>query len=274
MWPISLKEIRRRVESEAHRMFRSAGELNRLQGRAGAVGGAIRSAIELEIAPEERRYVQAIENLREQMKGSTQQLEFVDFGSSHPGATIHTSLGAISRHSSKRGRQALMMLKLVRSLQAANVLELGTSVGISAAYQAVGLKINGRGRLFTLEGAPPLAAIATSNLGQLDLIRCVDVIVGRFADTLPGVLQRMRYIDFAFIDGHHDHTATLQYFKQIKPFLQPNAVVIFDDIDWSPGMAAAWEEIARDPAVSITVDLFSMGLCMLTGPKQAFRIAV
>ena len=51
----------------------------------------------------------------------------------------------------------------------------------------------------------------------------------------------------AFIDGHHDGDATIDYFNQIKPTLTKNAVVMFDDIDLYTDMARAWSEIQRDP---------------------------
>ena len=64
---------------------------------------------------------------------------------------------------------------------------MGTAVGISAAYQAAALALNGRGTFTTLEGAEPLADIARDNLRRLGL-GMVEVVVGRFEDTLDAVL--------------------------------------------------------------------------------------
>jgi hypothetical protein len=36
--------------------------------------------------------------------------------------------------------------------------------------------------------------------------------------------------------------------------------MVFDDIHWSEGMERAWEEIKRDPAVTLTIDIFFVGL--------------
>ena len=89
---------------------------------------------------------------------------------------------------------------------------MGTAVGISAAYQAAALALNGRGTFTTLEGAEPLADI------------------GRFEDTLDAVLERRRPVDYVFVDGRHDRQATLAYFEQTIPFLAETAFLIFDDI--------------------------------------------
>jgi hypothetical protein len=101
-----------------------------------------------------------------------------------------------------------------------------------------------------------------------------EVVIGRFADTLPKVLERAGHVDFAYVDGHYDASATLQYFEQLKPHLRSKSVVTFGGVHWSAGMDAAWKQIIADPAIGIAIDLFTMGLCTLTGPGKAFRIGV
>ena len=54
------------------------------------------------------------------------------------------------------------------------------------------------------------------------------------------VLEEMRPVDFIFIDGHHDEQATIGYFEQVRPWLADRNAIVFDDIDWSDGMRAAW----------------------------------
>jgi predicted O-methyltransferase YrrM len=51
------------------------------------------------------------------------------------------------------------LFKLVRTLQPATIVELGTCIGISAAYQAAAQQINHRGRIVTLEGSSTRAAL-------------------------------------------------------------------------------------------------------------------
>ena len=38
------------------------------------------------------------------------------------------------------------------------------------------------------------------------------------------------------------------------------SVFVFDDINWSEGMKRAWNEIKNHPKVTVTIDLFMMGL--------------
>ncbi|MEI2748358.1 MAG: hypothetical protein V9E88_06345 [Ferruginibacter sp.] len=39
-----------------------------------------------------------------------------------------------------------------------------------------------------------------------------------------------------------------------------SSVFIFDDIHWSAEMEEAWEEIRKHPAVTLSIDLFFIGL--------------
>jgi predicted O-methyltransferase YrrM len=139
---------------------------------------------------------------------------------------------------------------------------MGTAVGISAAYQAAALSLNGHGTLVTLEGASTLADIATENFRLLGL-DTVELVVGRFQDTLPDVLTKRRPVDYVFVDGHHDEQATLAYFEQILPFLKETALLVFDDIGWSEGMKRAWNTITKDKRLSLAVDLGPVGVCVI-----------
>jgi predicted O-methyltransferase YrrM len=136
---------------------------------------------------------------------------------------------------------------------------MGTALGVSAAYQAAALRLNSHGALVTIEGATSLADIARNNFQQLCL-DTVEVVVGRFQDTLTNVLTNRQPVDYVFVDGHHDEQATRAYFEQILPFLAEEALLVFDDITWSEGMRRAWNTLAKDRRVDVTVDLGPVGL--------------
>lgn len=112
---------------------------------------------------------------------------------------------------------------------------MGACLGISGAYQAAALELNGAGKLCTMEGAPAFAQVAIGNWKSLGLSERVSVAIGPFHTTLAAVLATGRPVDFCFIDGHHDEAATMQYFEQVLPCLAPAALLVFDDIRWSRG---------------------------------------
>jgi predicted O-methyltransferase YrrM len=77
---------------------------------------------------------------------------------------------------------------------------------------------------------------------------------------LPEVIAGLSKLDFVFIDGNHRKEATLDYFKRCLPKLSENSIMIFDDIYWSLGMKEAWQEIKAHKDVTVTIDLFWIGL--------------
>lgn len=138
-------------------------------------------------------------------------------------------------------------------------LELGTNVGISAAYIASAMP---GGELVTLEASPYRIAQAR-NLHRVLGLSNVDYVQGLFAETLPTTLQGIDGIDFALIDGHHQYQPTLDYFDAIHPFMSPGAVVVFDDIRWSEGMKQAWSVLSTDIRFGVVVDFNRYGVCVL-----------
>ena len=154
--------------------------------------------------------------------------------------TISRTLGEMTR-SSKPPRWAFLLFRLVRELAPDACVELGSCVGISASYQAAALELNGRGHLITLEGADVLAERSQRTIDDLGLSERASVRLGQFSNTLPGTLDSLPPVGYAFIDGHHVEDATIDYMEQILPHLAPEAVLLFDDINWSAGMKRAWD---------------------------------
>ena len=234
------------------------------------LAGAIETFLSRSLSTEEQRWVDRIEALREQLLHSTETLPIEDWGlptDATVGATVQRPVSRICRSAATPPLWGLLMFALIRHFKPNSCLELGTSLGISSAYQGAALELNGKGRLITMEGAAALAGMARRNFKQTGINR-IDVVAGRFQDTLETTLAKAETVDFAFIDGHHDEAATQQYFKQIFPYLTPNAVVVFDDISWSEGMRNAWSDIIRSYRVRTAVDLAKWGICLLDPQKQ------
>jgi len=166
---------------------------------------------------------------------------------------------------------SLLLFRLVREFKPLKCLELGTSLGFSAAYQAAALEVNRAGSMVTIEGNKSVAAMARSNLQRIGVSRCV-VKTGNFGDVLQAALEDLAPLDFAFLDGDHQEYATLSYFEQIVPFLSESALIVFDDISWSSGMARAWKVITEDERVKISVDLSRLGVSAVTNQLKRKQV--
>jgi predicted O-methyltransferase YrrM len=285
-----ISKVGRTVYRKAYGATRNGQQIAQLAGdphpAARAISEAVRAVVTDEFSPEERAAFARVEELRASLAQSQEEITVVDYGAGEStdtrtaeemsrGRTTTTTVGAICRSASKPPRWARLLFALVRKLEPQQCLELGSSLGLSAAYQASALQLNGVGRLDTLEGAPAVAERARLNLGQLSVP--AEVTTGRFQDTLEPLLEERPGVDLAFVDGHHDGDATIAYFEQLAPHVSEGGVLVFDDVAWSPGMADAWSRIRSDQRVGLAVDLFKVGICSLGGRKghtTTYRIAL
>jgi predicted O-methyltransferase YrrM len=149
-----------------------------------------------------------------------------------------------------------LLFRMARHFRPAVMVELGTSLGMSTIYLAMG---NPQGQITTIEGCQETAAVARKNFELLGLSN-VRQVTGSFEDILPGLLQKIGKVDLFFIDGNHRKKPFLQYFYQCLQHIHDDSVLILEDIHWSEEMEEAWKEIRNHPSVTITIDLFRMGL--------------
>jgi predicted O-methyltransferase YrrM len=194
-----------------------------------------------------------IEDLRKRLREDRTVLTFKDWGSG--GEEKSKSVRNITRFSAKNPTLCLILAEIVKHLKPAVGIELGTSMGLSLAYQITGFP---EATFYSLEGSPEIAEKASHNLAELGIH--AQIRTGRFADTLPQVLEELETLDYAFVDGHHQYEPTLSYFNQIMDRLTSNGCIVFDDIYWSEGMQKAWKTICADERVSLSVDLYHLGL--------------
>lgn len=183
--------------------------------------------------------------------------------------TVQSTVGEVARKASISPEHAWTLWQLTRRTGAHRVLEMGTCVGVSGSYLAAAAgEGDGGGRLRTLEGHPDRAVVARDTFQRLGLTD-VEVVVGTFRRTLPGVLDGDPF-GLVFVDGHHDGNATLEYVDQIRAASEPGAVLVLDDITWSDAMTAAWTELQRRLTASAHADLGRVGVIVL-GDDDAGR---
>jgi predicted O-methyltransferase YrrM len=156
----------------------------------------------------------------------------------------------------KSKKYAHLLAKIVDYFQPENIIEMGTSLGITTCYLAKSAKSQ---PVFTMEGAPAVANWARKTMADLHVDNA-QIIEGDFNQTLPDLLEKLDRVGMAYIDGNHQYIPTMQYFRDLLKKSDEQSFFIFDDIHWSEEMEKAWEEIKQDSAVSLTIDLFYIGL--------------
>lgn len=213
----------------------------------------------------------SVKELKRELLKSDLEITVADFGAGSTSLkTDKRIVGDIVKTSAKSAKYGQLLYRLVKRFEPINMLELGTSLGISATYISLP---NSQNKLITIEGSEMLANLARQNFEKINL-KNIDVVSGNFDDQLPKVLKRTNQLNFVFFDGNHRKEATLNYFNQCIPFINNDSLFVFDDIHWSDEMEEAWEEIKKHPSVKVTIDLFFIGLVFFRKeqPKQNFTI--
>ena len=123
-----------------------------------------------------------------------------------------------------------LLYMLARSMTARNVIEFGTSFGISTLHIAAALRDNGGGRVITSEFEPSKAAKARDHFAAAGLGDLIELREGDAVQTLASDLPAS--VDLLLLDG-----AKVLYpsvLGIVEPCLRSGALVVADNADWSP----------------------------------------
>ena len=205
------------------------------------------------------------EAVRKRLLKNDRFIEVEDFGAGS--AVIKSSrrkVKDIAASSLKPKKYSRLLFRMIQYYGYKEVLELGTSFGITTAYMA---SAKNKPLVTTMEGSSEIAAVALQSFETLELDN-INIITGDFEETLPAFLTG-RQTGLAFLDGNHRKQPTLAYFDRILASSKDDSVIVFDDIHWSSEMEEAWEVIKQHPAVTLTIDLFFIGIVFL---RKDFKV--
>ncbi len=208
---------------------------------------------------------------RRRMLSRNERIEVNDLGTgSGRYSAKGKRLSGIFRRSSISNKYGRVLYNLAVMYNGCNILEMGTSTGMSVLYLALGAPDS---KIISIEGCENLSGIARLNL-KYHGIKNVKVLTGDFEDRLQHISETDFRPSLVFVDGNHRKEPVLKYFSILKELIIPGSVIIFDDIDYSVEMNRAWNEIKRDPQVSVSIDILRMGLVFTVDGivKQDFRI--
>jgi len=179
--------------------------------------------------------------------------------------------------SSVRPSFARLLYRLARHC-GPRALELGTCLGVSAAFIAAGLRhVSPAARLVTIDASPLPAAIARQRL-EIFAPGIVTVVQGRHEQLIADLTSpKHEPFDLVHIDGDHIEENTLLIHRSLVSGAIRLCTLYYDDIRWSAGMQRFWTEVLRSTrGVLATIDLEWVGLCVVdptfVGAPLAFAI--
>ena len=127
-----------------------------------------------------------------------------------------------------------LLYMLARSTGARQIVEFGTSFGISTIYMAAALKDNGGGMLIGSEFEPGKVAQARENLHVAKLAEFVDIRDGDALETLGRDLPAA--IDLVLLDGAK--SLYPKVLELLEPRLRTGALILADNADMCPEYVA------------------------------------
>jgi len=197
-----------------------------------------------------------VENVRDYLSRRNSYIDVFDFGATSKNRASMRRIKDITNNSVSNKKKCELLYNLVDFFKPSNIIELGTSFGLTAMYMSLAAPdviIN------TVEGDSQTIAIANSYFKKLnfDNIKATNTT---FDIALPEILEENKKADFIFFDGNHMKEPTLRYFNLSLPYSHNDSVFIFDDIHWSLDMNEAWQEIISHPQVTVSIDLFHFGI--------------
>jgi predicted O-methyltransferase YrrM len=199
----------------------------------------------------------SIEKVRKRMISDQRWIIVKDLGAGS--VKLKTNLRKVSdiaRYSPVSQKYGVLLSNMSAEFGEPLIIELGTSLGISTLYMAASSKGT---ILNTVEGCPETSGIALENFRKSGYDN-IEVHTGSFDEVLPVIISRNIKPGLVFIDGDHRKNPVINYFNQIAEISDNKTVIIIDDIHSSKEMEEAWIEIKRFEKVSVTVDIFRMGI--------------
>ena len=122
-------------------------------------------------------------------------------------------------------KQGVALAQLVKENQLNNIVEFGTSFGISTLYMAQGLDPN-LGKIISTELMPSKAKKALENFEKAGVSNLIEVRVGDAMETLANYNAP---IDLLFLDGWKD--LYLPLFEMLSPNFHKNTIIYVDNAD-------------------------------------------
>ena len=150
-----------------------------------------------------------------------------------------------------------LLYMLARNARATNVVEFGTSFGLSTIYLAAAIADNGGGRLISTELSSKKAEAARTNVARAGLSDIVEIRDGDALDSLARAIPTP--VDLVLLDGAkslYDRVLTM-----LESSLRPGSMIVADNADMCPEYvqrvrsSGRYQSLAFDDDVELSVRL-------------------
>lgn len=206
-------------------------------------------------SPENQEF-NAYEELRRKLLVNPLEVTMDDLGARSPHFKNTTrTLSQIAATSLSPASYCRLYNRIIHYINATQILELGTSMGITTLYLAQ----KDNARVTTFEGNSSMVNVALTHFEYFDK-KNIELIEGNIDSSLSEFLLQPRKIHFVLMDANHRYEPTIRYFNLLSRRMDDKGVIVLDDIYYSEEMQRAWKELCNHQLVYGSVDLFRCGL--------------
>jgi predicted O-methyltransferase YrrM len=207
-----------------------------------------------------------IENLRQLLKADQRILEIkTNIDKSGVSKSVFRKVADITSSSVMSAKYGQLLFRIIDKYGPSEILEIGTSLGVTTSYLAMA---NPDTSVTTIEEADSFAKIVSTNFHKLG-IRNVRLLEGNMNRQLSDWLAQRRNIDLALFNGTQDSRSVIRHYRAIRENIHEKTMLVFDTIHASAEMEKVWKEIQQDDAVTLSIDLFGIGLVFF---RKEFRV--
>lgn len=195
-----------------------------------------------------------IELVRKQLLFKEESITYTD--RQQKGKKKSRTIGEITEREAIHPKQGALLFRLVNYFKVTHILQLGPSMGLSTLYltsYASDLEC------IALESVPEYATIAQWVFNKAAR-NPVDLRTGSYKELLPRALEDMKRVDFVFFNTLYEQQDNLWLFNECIPYVHSDTVFVFEGIKANRRMREFWQEVTTHPEVTVTIDLYSMGI--------------
>lgn len=180
---------------------------------------------------------------------------------------VGVPVGRMIKKTGIRPKYGSLLGRLAGYYKPEKIIELGTGLGISTVYLASSLP---SAELHTVEGDKERLSFAEQEFQKMGLKNIITYNDSFENFLLTAAFKKGKYA--IFLDGNHKLEPSLRYFNFFTDICNEDSFIVLDDINWSDEMREAWSIIKSHPSVSVSVDLFFIGIVFFKKgiPKQEY----
>lgn len=153
-------------------------------------------------------------------------------------------------------KEGELLFRLTNHYKSRSILAVGSSMGLTPLYLT---GYAGDLKCIVLESETDVATIASRNI-EKKTNSPLRVIQGDYQTTLQEALQQFEQIDCIYLCKELRVEELDNIYHECSPFFHEESILIISGIHSSSAKKNYWEQLCNDPKITVSVDLYKLGL--------------